>query len=167
MTSGPFVFAYGSLLRDASGIPCTLHGWRRSWGVAMDNRRTLPGYRYFLDSRGRRPEVYVAFLDVVPCAGGRVDGMVFPAADLAALDARERNYARVDVSGAVDHPGPVFAYAGLPEARARRRAGEAVVWATYVERVRAGFAAHGVDFDGTTEPHGLPVWELTEVRVPG
>lgn len=172
MPAAAFVFAYGSLLADAHGRRCTLQGWERCWGVAMDNRRTLPGYRYFLDrATGERPELYVAFLDIRPRAGARVEGMVFPA-DLAALDVRERNYARVDVTGAVDCEGPVWAYAGLDEARERcaagRRAGTAVVWDAYVERVRAGFAAHGAlaDFDATTVPPGVPVRALREVRVP-
>jgi hypothetical protein len=164
MESDAFVFAYGSLVDDARGVPARLHGWRRGWDVAMDNRQTLAGYRYFLDESGRRPEVFVTFLDISETAGGRVAGMVFPAGDLAALDARERNYARVDVTGAVDHPGRIFAYVGLPEARARRHAGEAVVWAAYLERVRAGFSAHGVAFE---EPVDLPVVALREVRVPG
>ena len=49
MDGSDLVFAYGSLIDGARGQPCTLSGWRRGWGVAMDNRRTLPGYRYFLD----------------------------------------------------------------------------------------------------------------------
>src|SRR3954451_21912489 len=132
MRSRAFVFGYGSLLDDASGVPSALEGWRRGGGVAMDNRRTLPGYRYFLDAAtGERPAVYVAFLDIRERAGAHVNGVVFPA-DLQALDARERNYARVEVTGHVrpDPGGPVWAYAGLPEARERcatgRRAGIAV-----------------------------------------
>src|SRR3954464_4477383 len=96
---GPdFVFAYGSLLDEARGRPCTLTGWRRGWGVAMDNRRTLPGYRYFLDREtGDRPPVFVTFLDIREQPGAHVHGIAFPA-DLVALDARERNYTRVDVT---------------------------------------------------------------------
>src|SRR4051794_32580383 len=102
MDSRAFVFGYGSLLDGAGGEPCVLQGFRRGWTVAMDNRRTLPGYRYFLDAAtGERPPVYVAFLDIRPCAGARVNGIVFPA-DLAVLDARERNYAREDVTALLD-----------------------------------------------------------------
>jgi hypothetical protein len=165
MDGDAFVFAYGSLVDDARGVPCSLRGWRRGWGVAMDNRRTLPGYRYFVDDSGR-PDVYVAFLDIQPDAGARVDGVIFPA-DLAALDARERNYARVDVEVDADVGGPVWAYVGLPEARSRlaagRGAGTAVVWEEYIARVREGFAALRVAFDVGVD---LPVRALREVRVP-
>src|SRR5919112_2083266 len=142
-----FVFGYGSLLNGATGTPCRLRGWRRRFGVAMDNRRTIPGYKYFLDARtGARPEVFVAFLDVVPEPGHVVRGVAAEvgAAQLAVLDDRERNYARVDVSADLDLElgGPVWAYAGLPEARERyavaAAAGRAVVARAYVDHVRAG-----------------------------
>ena len=72
-----FVFGYGSLLgarrrRAVRGWP----GHRRRWAVAMDNRRTIPGYKYFLDADGARPDVYVTFLDAVAGARARrVDGL--------------------------------------------------------------------------------------------
>ena len=166
-----FVFGYGSLLERGTGTPCRLEGHRRRWGVAMDNRRTIPGYKYFLDPAGGRPEVFVAFLDAVPEPGAACAGLAFPVdpAALGELDARERNYRRVDVTGAVDADlgGRVWAYLGLEEARERlaagRRAGTAVVSRAYVEGVRAGFAAFGLDFDAEPE---LPVRDLTLVRVP-
>jgi cation transport regulator ChaC len=89
-----FVFAYGSLLAGADGVPCRLAGHRRRFGVAMDNRRTLPGYKYFLDAAtGARPAVFVAFLDVVEDPAASVQGVAFPvtAAGLAGGDDRERN----------------------------------------------------------------------------
>ena len=43
------VFGYGSLAEPRAGRPLRLAGWRRVWGVAMDNRVTIPGYKYFLD----------------------------------------------------------------------------------------------------------------------
>ena len=167
-----FVFGYGSLLDGATGTPCRLRGWRRRFGVAMDNRRTIPGYKYFLDARtGARPEVFVAFLDVLPDPGAAVDGVAaqVDAARLAALDDRERNYARVDVSAArdVELGGPVWAYAGLPEARERyaaaAAAGRAVVARAYVDDVRAGLAAHGLELDTAPE---IPVMDLRRVEVP-
>src|SRR5919198_5063250 len=106
------VFGYGSLTHGG-GTPARLHGYRRAWNVAMDNRATIPGYKYYVDAAGRRPEVFVTFLNLVP--GDGVDGVVFDA-DRAVLDARERNYRRVDVSDALDVPGPVYAYIGLDEA---------------------------------------------------
>jgi hypothetical protein len=153
-------------------MPCRLHGHRRRWGVAMDNRRTLPGYKYFLDERtGERPEVLVAFLDAQPELGAHVDGLAFEVdeAALAILDARERNYRRVDVTSRLDRSlgGRVWAYLGLDEARARYEAGvaagNAVVSRAYVNDVRAGFAAAGLGFD--TEPP-VPIVDLELVRVP-
>ena len=167
-----FVFGYGSLLDDATGTLCRLQGWRRRFGVAMDNRRTIPGYKYFLDARtGARPEVFVAFLDVVPEPGAVVEGIAteVAAAELAALDDRERNYARVDVSRALDLElgGPVWAYSGLPEARVRYAAavaaGRAVVARAYVDDVRAGLAAHGLALDTVPE---VPVMDLERIDVP-
>ena len=60
-----FVFGYGSLaaLGDgvapsrtprAEGFVCDLRGYRRQWGVAMDNSRDLPGYKHYTDAVGRR-----------------------------------------------------------------------------------------------------------------
>jgi len=167
-----FVFGYGSLVQSAAGVPCRLEGHRRRWGVAMDNRRTIPGYKYFLDPKGSRPAVCVAFLDAGPEPGAHVDGLAFPVdpAALVGLDARERNYRRVDVTDQVDGAlgGRVWAYLGLEEARGRFAAavrdGSAVVSRAYLEDVRRGFAAHGLPFD--LEPP-VPVRDLTLVRVPG
>src|SRR5215218_6013856 len=94
-----FVFGYGSLASDG-GTPARLHGYRRAWNVSMDNRVTIPGYKYYLDEAGERPEVFVTFLNLV--AGDGVDGVVLEVPDIAALDARERNYARVEVTGSID-----------------------------------------------------------------
>jgi hypothetical protein len=153
-----FVFGYASLARDG-GMPAYLPGYRRAWNVAMDNRATIPGYKYYVDEGGERPEVFVTFLNLVP--GGGVHGKVVPIEDIAALDARERNYARVDVSASVDHPGPVYAYIGLDEAVARfeagHRAGRAVVARAYLESVRAAF-----DVDAPL----VPVRDLTRIDLP-
>ena len=63
--------------------------------------------------------------------------------------------------------GPIWAYAGLPEARERyaaaAAAGRAVVARAYVDDVRAGFAAHGLAFDTLPE---VPVMDLRRVEVP-
>lgn len=168
-----FVFAYGSLLAGAEGTPCRLAGHSRRFGVAMDNRRTLPGYKYFLDAAtGARPPVFVAFLDVVEDPAATVHGIAFPVtpAELEALDDRERNYRRVEVGAALDAGlgGPVWAYTGLAEARERyaraAAAGTAVVPRVYLDGVREGFAAYGLGFDTAPE---VPVSDLTRVDVPG
>jgi hypothetical protein len=83
---------------------CELAGYRREWSVAMDNGVDLPGYKCFVDPRtGARPDVFVAFLNISPAPGARVNGGLIEVSDdeLAAFDRRERNYARVDVSDGV------------------------------------------------------------------
>jgi hypothetical protein len=148
-----FVFGYGSLAQPGAGRPLRLAGWRRVWGVAMDNRVTIPGYKYYLDEAGGRPAVRVAFLDVVPDPAACVDGVVVEVADLHWLDARERNYRRVEAAG-------LWLYTGLEEARERFAAGPTVVARAYLEGVRAALgAAFG------PEPE-LPVIDLKRVDVP-
>jgi gamma-glutamylcyclotransferase (GGCT)/AIG2-like uncharacterized protein YtfP len=150
------VFGYGSLT-VAGGRPCLLRDHRRGWGVAMDNRRTIPGYKYYVDPEtGERPAVYVAFLSIWPEPGARVEGVALDLDDaaLAALDARERNYDRRDVTALVepDMGARVWAYVGSAAARERfaaaRAAGKAVVAAEYLALVPAA------------EPPDLPVREL-------
>jgi len=147
------VFGYGSLADPGAGRPHRLAGWRRVWGVAMDNRVTIPGYKYYLDPAGARPAVHVAFLDVVPDAGAAVEGRAIEVEDLASLDARERNYRRIDAGG-------IWVYVGLEAARARFAAGPTVISRAYLDGVRA---ALGPAFEPEPE---VPVMDLTRVDVP-
>jgi gamma-glutamyl AIG2-like cyclotransferase len=169
-----WVFGYGSLAGlPPDARPCTLAGWRRSWGVAMDNRVDLPGYKHFVTPAGERPALMVAFLTIAPEPGARVNGVALPVArdELPALDARERNYRRVDVGEHVDAdvPGRVWAYAGLDAARERfetgRREGRLAIASSYYEEVLAGFDRLGqrARFDRLTEPLPAPVVELEVV----
>jgi Gamma-glutamyl cyclotransferase, AIG2-like len=119
-----------------------LRDHRRGWGVAMDNRRTIPGYKFYVDPEtGARPAVYVTFLCIWPEPGASVEGVIFEVDDdgLIALDRRERNYDRHDVSEHVEADGPVWAYlasaAGRERCAAGRAAGTAVVSAEYLARV--------------------------------
>lgn len=170
-----FVFGYGSLTRGFRGRPARLEGHRRVWGVAMDNRVTVPGYKlYRRRADGSRPAVYVAFLDIMPDvgAGAATGGFLFAADDvvLRALDAREHNYDRVDVTAAVpDATGTVWAYRGSAAGRERLRLGllgaSVVVDLNYVTAVRASFAALGIDDD--LGAGSLPVMDLERVELPG
>jgi dephospho-CoA kinase len=168
-----FIFGYGSLAADlAGGHAAELRGHRRTWGVAMDNSVDVPGYKHYrLRSDGSRPAVCVAFLDLVADADAVTTGVCVPvdASQLPALDRRERNYDRVDVTAAVVAArGTVWAYVGAPAGRerlARARAGRrAVVSRDYLERTRAAFAALGgaalAEFERTAAVGDLPVWEL-------
>jgi cation transport regulator ChaC len=169
-----WVFGYGSLAGLPPGArPCGLAGWRRSWGVAMDNGVDLPGYKHFVTPAGERPALMVAFLTIAPHEGARVNGVAFPVADaeLAGLDDRERNYRRVEVTDHLDADlhGRVWAYAGLDAARERfetgRREGRLAIASSYYDRVLAGFDQLGQRerFDRLTEPLPAPVVELEVV----
>jgi hypothetical protein len=175
-----FVFGYGSLAADlAGGHAAELRGYRRAWGVAMDNAVDVPGYKHYrLRSDASRPAVCVAFLDVFADAGATTGGVCVPvaAADLPALDHRERNYDRVDVTAAVTPArGTVWAYVGTESGRERlrraRERGSAVVSRDYLERTRASFAARGAaalaEFERTAAVGDLPVWELDRIEHPG
>ena len=168
-----FVFGYGSLVRRPDGLPCHLLGHRRAWNVAMDNRRTIPGYKYYVDpDTGERPPVRVTFLNLYPAAEGRVNGVAFPvtADALDALDRRERNYDRIDVTELIDADlgATVWTYLGSEAARERFAAGAAVVAQDYFDAIRGDFAAVGglEAFDRSTDPLTVPLRRLARVDVP-
>jgi gamma-glutamylcyclotransferase (GGCT)/AIG2-like uncharacterized protein YtfP len=156
-----------------------LPGYRRRWQVAMDNSLDLPGYKYYVDAAtGNRPAAFVTFVDLAPDAGSAVNGVVFPVEEgaLPALDARERNYERREVtdrlSAALD--GRVWAYFGRDEARERyqlgRSAGTAVVSRRYRDLLREGFAELGTEelarFAASTDDPGAPLRDLIRVDLP-
>ena len=170
------VFGYGSLVGEAPGaVRARLEGRSLRWGVAMDNTVDLPGYKCYLAPDGSRPDVCVAFLDVTEDPAGAVDGVCVPVGDggLPALDARERNYDRLDVTASVTGAGgQVWAYAGRPDSRARYaqavRDGRCVIARGYLDAVRAGIvavlgAAAAARLDEATARSGLPVCELRRV----
>ncbi len=168
MAAQQYVFGYGSLA-GLHGRPARLHGHRRVWGVAMDNSATIAGYKHYRRPDGSRPDVFVAYLDIVAEPGATIEGLMIAVEDdiaLAALDARERNYDRVDVTAAVgDAPGTVWAYRGSRAGRERLRhavtIGSAVIQRDYRDSVRAGLAELGIDDD--LDPGGLPVVDLTRI----
>jgi cation transport regulator ChaC len=181
MSPRDHVFGYASLLSDMrrEGEELRrLRGYRRSWNVATDNTRTLPGYKLYLDPHtGERPEVFVTFVNLVPDSGCSVAGILFPvsAEALSLLDQRERNYARRDVTADLEQrvEGRVWCYFGTADAEERHRrgseSGRAVINRAYYERVRGGFGAFGeaalADFDATTDAPGCPIVELERVEV--
>lgn len=176
-----FVFGYGSLVALPGTRPAALHGWRRVWGVAMDNAVAVPGYKVYEDADGGRPACAVAFLDLEPSAGTVVDGALLEvdAEGLAALDARERQYERRDVTGAIAPAvaggARVWTYVGRAAGRARVAAGRTgaapvVIQASYVALVEEAFAALGEDalerYRASTEPPPFPVAALARVDLP-
>jgi cation transport regulator ChaC len=177
-----YVFGYGSLLRAGDGVqppgtrPCRLRGYRRAWSVAMDNSLSVPGYKFYRDPRdASRPQVFVAFLNLVPAPGGSVNGVVFPvdSARLAELDRRERNYERCDVSRSLSESfdGRVWTYIGSQAAEQRFRDGSergcAVIDKRYLDGVREGFRlltdGSLEEFDASTDPHDCAVLELQRI----
>jgi hypothetical protein len=108
-------------------------------------------------------------------------GAVLPVTteDLKRLDVRERNYDRIDVTGAVTWNGAppdrvVFAYVPRTAATARLRAAvtdgrEVNVRAGYVRLVEAAFTAHGLlaQYRRSTPTVPFPVEELVVRIDPG
>jgi hypothetical protein len=141
----------------------------------MDNRRDLPGYKYYTRPDGARPAVYVAYLDLHETEASSqpaTNGLCLPVDEhgLTQLDLRERNYARLDVSDRVDAGGArVWTYAGTADGRERlaegRRTATAVIGAGYLRAVRRAFAALGQSecqaSQESLDPGDIPVVELT------
>ena len=182
-----YVFAYGSVAvgpapsvtrrRSPGGFVADLRGYARWWGVAMDNRRDLPGYKYYTEEAGRRPDVFVAFLDVAPTPAAATNGVCLPVDErrLEILDRRERNYVRVDVTDRISGDGArVWTYVGSRDGRERLRrgleAGTAVVHDAYLRDVADAFAALGPDEYRACRrslcPGALPVRSLTRHDLP-
>lgn len=163
-----FVFGYASLvaLEDAEALPGRLRGYRRCWGVAMNNWEEGEGAKHWLDrNSGERPHIRVAYLDLREQEGSVVNGLALPvdADRLAEIDAREINYRRIDVTDVFEgdvEARKVFTYAGLDAARERCRQGvsdgNVFVSRDYVRLVRRAFErlAPGAlsEFDRTTDP---------------
>lgn len=181
--STDYVFGYGSLVtpggeRIAGVTANALRGYRRTWNVAMDNSRAIPGYKRYLDpATGTAPPWFVVFLNIVPDAGRHVNGAVVPvsAEELAELDRRERNYERIEVTSSLAEPmaGTVWTYTGLPAAVERFetgiQAGRAVISQDYRQTVLRGFAALGDhaarEFEAVTDPPPCPMVALRRVDI--
>jgi hypothetical protein len=183
-----YVFGYASLvaLAEPAAVAGRLLGFRRRWGAAMDNWDVVNDPKHFVDSKtGERPHIRVAYLDIEPSEGSTVNGLAIPVdgARLAALDAREVNYERVDVTDAFEATpglaidaaaGQVFTYVGAPAARERCRRGLAdgncIVARDYFAGVRAAFAALGenalAEFNRTTDELPFPLADLVGVNAP-
>lgn len=187
-----YVFGYASLvaLEDAGALPGRLRGYRRCWGVAMNNWEGGEDAKHWLDrATGERPRIRVAYLDLREQEGSSVNGLALPvdADRLAELDVREINYERVEVTDAfeptpaaehsaatgpaTDRPMRVFVYVGLPTARERYRQGVAednvFVAGDYASSVRRAFEGLGQDavpeFERTTDPSPFPERDLRVV----
>jgi cation transport regulator ChaC len=184
-----YVFGYASLVAapEPGALSGRLRGYRRFWGAAMNNWEGGEGAKHFLDREtGERPRIRIAYLDIEPSEGSAVNGVAIPvdAERLRAFDAREINYARIDVTEGfelaadadvvADQPGRVFTYVGLDAARERCRQGAAdgdlYVSRDYAAGVRFAFERLGPDvlaeYERTTDPLPFPERDL-QVVMPG
>jgi gamma-glutamylcyclotransferase (GGCT)/AIG2-like uncharacterized protein YtfP len=163
----------------AAPLVCELNGYRRTWNVAMDNAQTIPGYKLYVDAAtGARGDWFVTFLNVVRDERASVNGVLFEVTPrtLQALDQRERNYSRIEVSADLDQPvdGEVWVYAGAAAAVRRfelgHRTGRAVVPSEYRRQVAEDFAAvgpgHRERFIELTDPPPCPVVDLRRIDLP-
>jgi hypothetical protein len=180
VTTVGHVFGYASLVAAPTVARAVLRGHRRVWGVAMDNAIEIPGYKVYALPDGTRPPLAVAFLDLEEVDGAEVEGtlLAVDTAGLAALDTRERQYERLDVTALVEPApdGPVWTYVGRAPGRARAAAGRAgtapvAIQRSYVELVETAFAALGdgalARYRASTEPPPFPVRDLTRIDLPG
>jgi hypothetical protein len=145
----------------------------------MDNSMTIAGYKYYVDAVSKvRRDWFVVFLNIVPSPGAHVNGLLFETDGelLSRLDARERNYERVDASHLVSPmvQGTVWTYVGTPAAvdrfEAGRRTNRAVISREYRDGVVHDFARLGADalaqFQALTDPPPCPVMDLACVNLP-
>jgi hypothetical protein len=170
-----YVFGYGSLVALPDAVPARLRGFRRVWGVAMDNTVATPGYKVYENPEGARPAVAVAFLDLAEDPDAVIDGALIAAPDLTLLDTRERQYERIDVTAAVEPrrlDGKTYTYVGRAEGRARVTAGRdgsaaVVIQRAYADSVERAYAQLGPDalarYRATTEAPPFPLAELARV----
>jgi hypothetical protein len=159
----------------------------------MNNWEGGEDAKHFLDrDSGERPHVRVAYLDLYEQPGSAVNGVALPvdASCLAAFDAREINYERIEISDAfelttclgaghpsspADPPSCVFTYVGLDTARERCRQGavdgSAFASRDYAAGVRLAFERLGAgavdEFDRTTDPLPFPERDLRMILPAG
>ncbi len=124
-----YVFGYGSLVNRLTheypaAHPARVRGWRRAWRAS--------------------PLRAVCYLTAVPDEDASLLGMIAPVTDWAALDERERAYARHDATGAVehelDHAPQVTIYAIRADVH-RAPGAENPVLMSYLDAVVQGFLA--------------------------
>ena len=133
MGRAEYVFGHGSLVASRGGHVAELRGHERRWGVAMDNTRDLPGYKYYLAAR-RRPARGVRRLPRRrarrgrrPCSGvcTPVDAGALAAARRARAQLRARRRHGADRRPARPDLGLRRLGGGPRALRARRRGGGA------------------------------------------
>lgn len=186
------IFGYGSLvdilqLEEFLGRTLTsndycysyLKGYERCWNVAMDNSLNQTNYKYYLDSTGKRPDIFVTFLNIRPCEKkpeSTVNGIVFRVTsdEFEQIKLRERNYTLEDISAQLSSSfnESVYASVAKPEAIERfnkaEAMGKAVIHRAYKENVEAAFCSVSERFlkayFGSTLASPLPCVALERVN---
>lgn len=186
MSSPEWLFGYGSLVAEhAPGVNprpgeatwAWIDGYRRAWNIAMRNHDPINDRKFYVDAGTLlRPEIHVAYTNLVQADSGRCIGVLIPvSADaLRSFDEREVNYARMDVTDRLSPrpPGRAWTYFGLDQARARfqqgLRTGNVFVASEYLAAVEAGFQGAGpsihADYLASTGPVQVPCRDLRVVR---
>ncbi|HYS24847.1 MAG TPA: gamma-glutamylcyclotransferase family protein [Vicinamibacterales bacterium] len=165
------VIGYGSLMSRASlertlqrpyegpFAPCHVEGWQRTWDISMPNR-----VYYFRDNGTKVYPERIAYLDVRPSPGRRMNAVIFVLdnRDLDAMHAREWIYEPVAVTDRVRDVtiagGDALMYVGLPEHRvqdATRREATAIraSYLRILDNALAGAdATFREEYQATTEP---------------
>jgi hypothetical protein len=159
-------------------LAAILHGFRRAWNVAVP--AVNPGGFLYSDVDGKPVNGTVSYLGIRHAHDRAAMNGVVIALDedgLSALDRRERNYRRIEVTEHVeaDIPKgrPVYTYLPLPRAThlndASRAAGTDHLWRRYVETVLDAFDSLGdeqlVTYHATTDPTDSPVVEAVRTRL--
>lgn len=148
----PWFFGYGSLVNTAThdypaGAPARLDGWRRIWVRSATTDHV--------------------FLSIHPVAHAQIDGLIaqVPGRDWAALDLREAQYDRFDVTAAVCHDTDareIAAYAVPGSGQAPPATAAHAIALSYLDVVVQGFArvygaAGAAAFFDTTDGWDVPV----------
>jgi len=153
------LFAYGSLVNAESAaatlgrvpepIPASLRGWRRSFTLARDNRRSEKTFAHVVD--GSLPD-WILSLNVeraAPAAEGPNGALIgVSEAELVRLDLREVRYERHEVTAEVAAPGAqrfdrIVTYVARSERFCARPPAGAVILRSYVDAVERAFAGLG------------------------
>lgn len=144
----------------------------------MDNNANVPESKYYVEKySGDRPKGFVTFLNIRPCHGTTITGIVFDVSnqELEHLDQREQNYQKLDVTAMIDGPiaKNVYAYMGLDESEQRYQQGlkhnTAMISQDYYDSVYSAYQSLGpkalADYLDTTDPPTIPIIALAKRHV--
>lgn len=163
-----YVFGYGSLVSpksfsssllrnswDGDDFPlATLRGYRRIWNVAMDNSKTISGYKRYSDVNDPQsfPACFVSFINIEESDADEITGVIAEVSEneMALLKKRERNYFLKEVTESILHApvdGRVYTFIGSEEAKVRfdrgLKSNTSVISADYESFIEDAFRTRG------------------------